>query len=87
MQDIERQATQEYANIVCHVAFYLHFDSPIPSKSIALQPIRSDSTTVPTNDTPLRLLCRVSGSRKLEFGIQFNWLLPVRFQVSSYCPS
>jgi hypothetical protein len=69
VQDISGPPAQEHANLLCNVALYMHVNRPLHCKPLAIQPLRSRTTTVFANDSSMQLLCRLPHSRKFEFGI------------------
>lgn len=69
IQDLPRPPVNEHANILRHVAFYMHSNRSLDSKPFPVQPFRRRPPSLLTNDTVVQLLRRLSDSGKPELGI------------------
>lgn len=69
VQDLQRRAIEEDANLLCYVAFHMHFDRALGSESTPLQIVRSGTVAISADDTSLQLFRWIPHTWKPQFSI------------------
>jgi hypothetical protein len=68
-QDLQRPPIEEDANLLCNVAFHMHFDRTLDSESSSIQVIRAGPVAISADDTSLQLFCWISHTWKSQLSI------------------